>query len=441
MFKRLLFISLMCLFSSQCFAVGEITTFTLNNGLKVYVKEDHRAPVAVFQIWYRAGSMDEVPGTTGVAHLLEHLMFKGTEAYPEGEFNRIITEHGGVQNAGTSNDFTYYYQLLDKKHLELSFRLESDRMNNIKYDFNDFKKELNVVKEERRMRTDNRPNGVLYERFLSAAFVSSPYHYPVIGWMHEIEQLSMEDANQWYQQWYSPNNANVIVVGDVDPNEVKQLAEKYFADLPRRELPFKKQIKEVQPLGERRVSVSIPAQVPAMLMGFNTPVATLDEKFWQPYALEVLAAILDGGRSSRFQKDLVRDKQIVSSIDVSYDLFGRLPGLFTISVTPSDKVPMAKVEEAIMLHIKRLQSVPVSTEELRRVKKQIIASKTFAQDSISSQASMLGHIVTLGLPYTLYDDYVDKLSSVSAQQIQTVAKEYLTRERLTVATLDPKKGA
>lgn len=438
---RIFLFSLLLVFSASAAIEGNnsnnISHFTLDNGLQVFVKEDHRAPVAVFQIWYRVGSVDETPGTTGIAHVLEHMMFKGTDKHPEGEFNKIITENGGSQNAGTSNDFTYYYQAFAKDKIHLSFELESDRMQNLRFTQKDLDKELDVVKEERRMRTDNKPNGVLYERFLATAFISTPYHYPVIGWMHEIDQIHKQDVEEWYQRWYIPNNATVVIAGDVDPAKMKAMAIEYFGKIPAGQLPKQKIFKEVAPLGERRIQVKQPARVPAILMGFNTPIATAEESNWQPFALEVLASVLNGGRSSRFQKELVREQQITSSIGVYYDLLGRLPGLFTFSATPATGKTPADVEEAIFKQIERVQTTLVSEEELKRVKKQVIAGKIFGQDSLSSQASLLGKLSTLNLPWELYDNYVDRLNAVTPEQIQQVAKKYLVRDRLTVATLVP----
>ncbi len=249
-------------------ANNNIQESTLSNGLKVVVQQDHRSPVLVSQVWYRAGSMDEVNGNTGVAHALEHMMFKGTKKVPAGQFSRIIAAAGGKDNAFTSRDYTVFFQQLDKSRLDLAMKLESDRMQNLQITDAEFAKEIRVVKEERRWRTDDKPQAVVGEQFNAIAYQEHPYGRPVIGWMNDLEQMTAEDARNWYHTWYAPNNATLVVVGDVDPKQVFAMAEKYFGPLKAHKLPVRKNQIEPEQKGERRIIVKVPAKLPYLLMGY-----------------------------------------------------------------------------------------------------------------------------------------------------------------------------
>ena len=270
-----------------------------SNGLKILVKEDHRAPVVVSQVWYKIGSSYEPGGITGISHMLEHMMFKGTKQYPAGEFSRIIAENGGQENAFTGSDYTAYFQTLEKSRLEISFKLESDRMRNLDLKAEELLKELQVVTEERRMRTDDQPRSKTQEQFNAAAFANSPYKNPVIGWPSDIANYKVEDLQAWYQQWYAPNNATLVVVGDVEAEQTIQLAEKYFASLqPSVIQPIKPQ-DEIEQKGVKKITVKAPAKLPFLMLGYKTPVLKTAQPQWEAYALEVLSGILDGGNSAR----------------------------------------------------------------------------------------------------------------------------------------------
>ena len=302
-FLRVLFIGL--ILAMPGLAWSKVHEYQLENGLKVLVKEDHRAPVVVSQVWYKVGSSYEHDGITGVSHALEHMMFKGTEQYPDGEFSRIISENGGRDNAFTGSDYTAYFQTLEASRLEISFQLESDRMRNLILPKEEFLKEIEVVKEERRWRTEDKPTSYLYEVAMATTYQTSPYRFPVIGWMHDLNNMTIEDLADWYKKWYAPNNATVVVVGDVNPDEVFELAKQYFGPLPSGEpITVKKQI-EVEQQGAKRVKVKRPAELPSLMMTYKTPVVKpgtvkTEDYDWEPYALEVLAAVLDGGGASRF---------------------------------------------------------------------------------------------------------------------------------------------
>lgn len=410
---------------------------TLHNGLKVLVKPDHRAPILTSQVWYKVGSSYEYGGITGVSHVLEHMMFKGTERLAPGEFSRIVAENGGEENAFTGSDYTAYYQNLASDRLEVSFELEAERMRNLALDPKDTKKELEVVKEERRMRTDDNPQSLTYEQFGATAFAASPYRNPVIGWSGDLAQLTLEDIKEWYRLWYAPNNATVVVAGDVDPEKVFALAEKHFGPLKAEAIGPPKTREEPEQRGEKRLRVKAPAKEPYLIMGFKTPSLSQADEDWEPYALEILASVLDGGTSARFARELVRGSQVASSAGASYNSFSRLPGLFLFDGVPAKGHDIPALESAIRAQIEQLKAQPVDTNELERIRTQLIANKVYEKDSVFYQAMQLGQLEAVGLGWELADQYVDKLSAVTAEQVQAVAKKYLVDDQLTVAVLYP----
>lgn len=411
--------------------------FHLDNGLHLVVKEDHRAPVVVSQIWYKVGSSYEYGGITGVSHALEHMMFKGTQKYPAGKFDHIMTENGAKQNAATSSDVTFYYQELPRDKLRLSFEMEADRMRGLLLNEEEFKKEIKVIHEERRLRTEDNPFMIAYERFNAAAFVSSPYRHPVVGWMNDLEHMTIHDLRSWYKTWYAPNNATVVVVGDVNPQEVLALAKEYFGSLPVSKInPPKPQI-EIPARGEKKLIINEPAKVPVLLMGYNVPSLNTASPASDAYALEVIAAILDGGASARLEKEEVRGRQLVSKVQVQYDLYARMSTTFLLYGIPAGKHTLNEVQTAFTHQIKRLQTEPVSASELARIKAQVVAQKIYARDSLANQAEEIGRLESVGLPWKTEEKYVGQVQAVTAAQIQQVAKRYLTPDNLTVAYLEP----
>lgn len=411
--------------------------FSLKNGLKLIVKVDHRAPVAVFQIWYRVGSSYEPNGLTGISHLNEHMMFDGTTKYPEGVLTRLLTINGASFNAFTDRDYTAYYEEMAASKMPLAFKLESDRMSHLTLSQKQFHKEINVVREERRLRTDDQPAQIALERFLAAAYVSSPYHHPVVGWMDDLNHMSAAKVRHWYHSWYAPNNATIVIVGDVQPQAMFKLANQYFGGIHRRNLPNIPATTEVASLGMRSVMVKIPARVPLLLMGYNVPSLKTAKEKWQAYALDVLSGILAAGDSARFARELVRDKQVANSADADYDPFARLNTLFIISGAPVEKDNMTKLKEALAEQITAVQTELVSGSELQRIKAQVIASKVYSRDSIVGQASELGSIVSVGLPISTVDNYTQHINAVTAEQVRAVAREYLTHDNLTETILQP----
>lgn len=427
----------LALLSLSPLSVATTVEKELDNGLRVIVRSDHRAPVVVSQIWYKVGSSYEHDGITGVSHVLEHMMFKGTEAYPTGEFSRIIAENGGSENAFTSYDYTAYYQQLEKSRLPVSFKMEADRMRNLTLPDEEFRKEAKVVMEERRLRTEDKPASLTYEAFKASAFMSSGYGQPIIGWMDDLESLTREDLQQWYGKWYSPNNATLVVVGDVVPEEVFTLAEESFGKIPSSKTAILKPRIEPRQRGERRIVVRAPAKLPVVLLGFKVPVLATSENPSEAYALEMLANVLDGGDSARLTRNLIRGSAIAASASAGYDLTSRQMSLFTLEATPVTATDPKTLESALLAQINDLQQNLVTHNELARIKAQVKAEKIYELDSIFYQAMQLGRLVTVGLDWRIGDEYLQKISTITPEEIRAVAQKYLISDALTVAYLEP----
>ncbi len=419
-------------------APGTIHQYQLDNGMRILVREDHRAPVVQSMVWYGVGSSYEHSGITGISHVLEHMMFKGTPRYPGGSFSQIISDNGGQENAFTSYDYTAYYQYLAADRLPVALKLEADRMRNLRLAEADFRKEVEVVKEERRLRTEDNPTALTLERFLATAWTNAPYHNPIIGWMTDLDSLTVDDLRAWYRRWYSPSNALLVVVGDVEPKAVLRLARRHFGALPASPVPKPKPRTEVEQHGERRITVHAPAEVPYLIMGWKAPhLDPAHDDDWEPYALEVLASILANGENSRLQKHLVRGLELATSADADYSAFSLHDGLFVIDAVPSDGTDMATLEQALLEQIERLKREPVGAEELARIKAGVVASEIYQRDSVQHQAVVLGMLATLGYDPALMDRYAERIRAVTAEQVQAVARKYLVPRHRTVAILAP----
>lgn len=435
--NRLLCTALLCLPVFTASAETKVFEHTLANGLKILVKEDHRSPIAVSQVWYKVGSSYEPGGITGISHMLEHMMFKGTDKHPAGEFSRIIAENGGDENAFTGQDYTAYFQTMEASRLAVSFELEADRMRNLHLLPEELKKELQVVTEERRMRTDDNPQAKMQEQFISVAYSNSPYKHPVIGWPADIANYTVEDLQAWYQRWYAPNNATLVVVGDVQPKAVFDLAEKYFGTLKPSDIKALKPQTEIEQLGVRKMTVKVPAKLPSILMGYKVPVLKTAANDWEAYALEVLAGVLDGGNSARLSSTLVRGKQIAVSANAGYGLTSRMSDLFELEATPAEGKTVAELETALKEEIKKLQDNLISSEELQRIKAQVLASDIYQKDSGFYQAMELGTLETAGLGWQKAGEYVSKINQITAEQVRDVARKYLIEDHLSIAYLEP----
>lgn len=409
----------------------------LANGLKILVREDHRAPVVVSQIWYKVGSSDEYRGLTGISHALEHMMFQGTPTLPGDSFAQLISEYGGQNNAFTGDDYTAFYEELDASHLGVSFKSEADRMSNLTIAPEAFAKEIKVVIEERRMRTDDNPQNLTFERFMAVANVMGPYHHPVIGWQDDSDHMNAEALKAWYQKWYTPSNATIVVVGDVHADKVFAMAEEYFGKIPAKEAPKMKTVKELPSLGEKRIKVHLPAKLPYAIWGFDAPSikSAKDEK--EVYALLVASAILDGGESSRFSRSLVRGEQVAAALSTNYDIFKQYGSQFVVTGIPTQGHTIAELETKMLGQLEKLKTETVSNEELQKVKTQMLAQEIFEKDSMAQQATFLGMLETVGLPWQLADEFTDKVKAVTAEQIKAAANKYFDVKHITVAELIP----
>ncbi len=411
------------------------TTHILENGLKVILVEDHKSPVAVFQIWYKVGANNEVSGKTGLSHLLEHMMFKGTAKHGKGKFSRIVARNGGRENAFTSKDYTAYFQRFASDRLELSLKLESDRMKNLLLDEKETALELKVVQEERRSRIDDDPTSMAVEDMYAAAFKVHPYHSPVIGWMSDLEGVTRNDLLAHYKRYYSPNNAIIVIVGDFDSKDLLPKIKQYFGGIPKGN-PINDYIpKEPPQQGERRVIVHRQAQLPFVIIAYHTPNLTDPDS----YPLAVLENILASGKSSRLYKELVYNKQMALYAGSHYGRISEYADLFYFYASPRPGKKISKVEEEIYTQISKIQDEPVTDKELQKAKNQVEANFILHQDSIFYQAMQIGQLETIGVEHHYLEDFVEKIRLVSKEDIQRVAKKYLVRDNRTVSTLIPEK--
>jgi zinc protease len=421
-------------------AQAEVFEGQLENGMKVLVKTDTRAPVVVSQVWYKVGSSYEPKGLTGISHMLEHMMFKGTDRLKPGEFSRIIARLGGSENAFTGKDYTAYFQTLEKSKLARALELEANRMRYLKLEEQEFQPERQVVAEERRMRVEDKPSAKFFEQFMSHAYPQGPYHHPVIGWMQDIQDYQLKDLQAWYQQWYAPNNATLVVAGDVEPKAVMALAQQYFGGLKPQPIPVAptQQVRLADVASFERKDKT---ETPTLLIGYPVPSLATAAQPREAYALEVLAEILDGGDSARLPASLVREQSVASSAGAGYSLYDRLSSLFFFEVSPAKGHSLEQAEKALETQIERLKTQPVTDQELARVKAQIEAAKVYEKDSLFYQAMQLGQLETVGLSWRSYQDYVDQVLSVTPQEIMQVAQKYLNKVGRLEGRLLPEGGA
>jgi zinc protease len=415
----------------------ETQEFLLKNGMKIIVKEDHRAPTVAHMLWYKLGSMDETNGTTGVAHALEHMMFKGTKNLKSGDFSARVAALGGRENAFTSKDYTAYFQQIEKSKLGAVMALEAERLGNLKFSQAEFAKEIQVIMEERRWRTEDQPIPKLYETLNAVAFAAHPYRNPIIGWMDDLQHMTVADTKAWYERWYAPNNATLIVVGDVDAKQVRQLAEKYFGKLQRKPAPDTKPQNEPPQFGMKRAIVKAPAENPYVALAFKVPALRDVEKDTDVYALEVLAAVLDGYDNARLNAKLVRTERVANTAGAGYSSYSRGPELFVLDGTPTAGVTTQQLETYLRAEVERVAKEGVSEDELKRVKTQLIAEEIYKRDSIFGQAMEIGVMEMSGISHKQLDRILEKLANVTAAQVQAVAAKYFGDDSATIATLVP----
>lgn len=418
-------------------AADELTTeYRLENGLKIIVREDHRSPTLVTQVWYKVGSTVEPAGLTGISHVLEHMMFKGTSKVPDGEFSRIVSMYGGEDNAFTTKDYTAYYQVYTADKLALALELEADRMRNLVLKPDSFAQEIRVVMEERRLRTDDKPQALAYERFSTLAHVINPNRTPVIGWMRDLEKMTVEDVQRWYNTWYAPNNATLIVAGDVKPEDVRQLAEKFFAGIPASELPKVEMAREMPDPGDRRLVLRVPAKVPAFYLAYNVPSLQTGNE-GDAEALRMLAGIMDEGMSARLETRLVREQGVAAAVNSGYDEFDRGDTLFMITAIPAPGHSMDELEKAILAEIEKLKTEEITQEDMDRVSVGFLAGQVFQRDSVQSQANSIGQMESVGLSWRLQDEWPDRLKKVSTDQVRAAAQKYLVPSRRSIMHMMP----
>jgi zinc protease len=430
-----LIIFLFCFFTIRGSEAGlqeQVIETVLPNGLKVILLENHKAPLVTFQIWYRVGSRNETWGKTGLSHMLEHMMFKGTEKIGPEEFSRIIQENGGNNNAFTSYDYTAYFENLSSDRIQVAIDLEADRMQNLLLREEDFRTERMVVMEERRTRTEDNPQSVLFEQIMATTFQIHPYRWPIIGWMEDIARFTLEDLKTYYKTYYNPINAFLTVVGDFKKEELLPKIEKAFGSFSKGLGPDQEKDKDPPQIGERRIFVKKEAQLPALAMAYHVP--NLREP--DSYVLEVIATILSGGKSSRLYQSLVWEKRLVISADADHSLTSRDPSLFFLSADLLPGKEVAEVEKAFDQEVERLQKELVGNQELEKAKNQIESSFLFGQDSLFYQAMLLARH-EIALSWKAIDDYLPSIRKVTPEDIQRVAKKYLIPDNRTVGILIP----
>jgi zinc protease len=410
-----------------------VTEATLDNGLRILVLEDHRNPIATVQTWYRVGSRNEIPGATGLAHFLEHMMFKGTPSHGKGQFSRIVEENGGQDNAFTSHDVTSYYVDIAADRVDLVLGLEADRMRNLLLDPKEIDSERQVVAEERRTRAEDDPDGYLEEEFLAAAYKAHPYGWPVIGWMDDIQRINPPELRAFYNRFYQPNNALLVVAGDVEGRRVIARAREVFGRIPRAPVPPPMAAVEPPQLGERRVQVyKADARAPIVYIGFHVP----NYRSKDAPALELLSTILQEGRASRLYRRLVYEQRLALSIGGEYTYLSQDPNLFWFSGTPLPGQTQETLERAIMAEIERVKNEPVPEEEIERAKNQTEAGFVWRQDSVHSRASDMARFEMAG-SWRDGESFVPLIRQVTAADLQRVARAYFQADRRTVGILLP----
>jgi zinc protease len=420
---------------------ARVERYTLSNGMTLIVKPDRRAPTAVHMLWVRVGSMDEVDGTSGVAHVLEHMLFKGTRTLGPGEFSRRVAALGGRDNAFTSRDATGYHQQIPASRLEDVMRLEADRFANNQWPDEEFRREIEVVKEERRLRTEDSPRARLFETLNATAFTASPYRRPIVGWMNDLDAMTPEDVRAFYRLWYVPANAAVVVAGDVDPAQVLRLAERHYGRIPAGAVPARKPREEPPQSGARRVELKAPADQAYVALLFKVPrLTSLDPSPANDdaLALSVLASVLNGYSGARLDRALTRGPdRVADSVSAGNGLWGRGPQMFSLAAVPAPGKTAQQVEAALRAEVARIAREGVQEAELQRVKTQWVASEVYKLDSVFSQARELGAFWVSGFEPDSSERLFKRLREVTAAQVQSVAARYFSDDQLTAGVLHP----
>ena len=416
-------------------------TFTLANGMQVVVIANHRVPIVSHMVWYKVGAADEEPGKSGLAHLLEHLMFKGTPDIAPGEFSKIVARNGGRDNAFTTADYTGYYQNVAADRLELVMKMEADRMKNLVLDERNFRTELDVVLEERRSRTDSNPAALLYEQMEATLYLNSPYHRPVIGWESEIAALSLGDALAFYRRWYAPNNAILVVAGDVTAETIRPLAEKYYGGLERADTPPRHRTMEPPVRAERRVTLKDGRVTqPSWLRLYLAPSLGAGSKELA-YPLEVLADLVGGGSTSRLYRALVVEKGVAVAADASYDPTSIGETSFRLSVTPRPGLGLDKLEGVIEQELARILKDGFTPDEIARAKARLKASAAYGRDSLHTGAQTLGEALTSGVSVEEVEAWPERIAAVTPDQVAAAARAVFDPKASVTGLLLPDPNA
>jgi zinc protease len=413
---------------------AQVQEHVLDNGLKVLLLEDHKSPAVTFQVWYRVGARNEKDGKSGLAHFLEHMMFKGTPTTGPEEYSRIIAKNGGRTNAFTSSDVTVYFATMSREKIGIEIELEADRMANALLGDPYFEPEKKVIQEERRMRTDDNPVSALSEATSAVAFTVHPYRRPVVGWMQDILALTRQDLVDFYKLYYAPNNAYIVMVGDFSSPEMLSKITAAFGKIPRGPEPPKVSIEEIEQRGERRLVLKKEAELPFVLNFYHAP----NLKSADSFALDLLTVVLAGGKSSRLYHDLVYQKRLVRGIDADYSGISIDPAGLSIYAQLLPGIEPATVEREIERGIEKVKSELIAERELQKAKNQVEAAFVFAQDSIFGQAMKIGYYEAVG-GWRQMDSYLDGIRKVTREDIRRVARQYLVQDRRTVGTLIPTK--
>ncbi|OIO67174.1 MAG: peptidase M16 [Zetaproteobacteria bacterium CG_4_9_14_3_um_filter_49_83] len=423
-------------------AVGntaELQSFTYNNGVKLVVEEDHSAPVAMVQIWLKVGGRDEVPGKTGLAHVFEHMMFKGSKKLAPGEFSKRISAIGGNDNAFTSTDYTAYFETVPASAVDDVLGMEAERFANLRLRDEDFQKEIKVIMEERRMRTDDDPNSHMFEELSAAALRLHPYRNPVIGWMQDLQRLSIEDVRAFYNKHYVAGNVTVVVVGDVDFKHLQNSVKKTFGHMKARPVTERFNPIEPPPLGAKRIEVSLPAKLPLLAMVVPVPVWQPGQNDHEAAGLALATFLLGGGRTALVQQDLVDKQRLAFSASVGYDPFGMgLDLWYAYAMLGPSQTPKA-FEDGFWKLIETLSLSPVSQQRLDIARKNMIAQEVFEQDSLYLRAKTIGRLETSGIGADHKDDWIKALQQATPDDVQQALKTWIRQDHSTTGLLKPEK--
>ncbi len=420
------------------FNEGWYQTFDLANGLQVIVIPNHKVPAVSHMMWYKVGAMEDPRGKTGIAHFLEHLMFKGTPNHPEGEFSKLVAQNGGRENAFTSHDYTAYYQNIAKEKLEMVMRLEADRMRNLELKPNQVDAERKVILEERRMTIDNSPRRLLNEQMDAAMYFNHPYGTQIIGWENDIKGLTQKDALDFYKKYYAPNNAILVVSGDVTAAEVKKLAEKYYAGIKKSDLPKHEEFSMPELTSAKRVELNDErVKAPEFWRNYLAP-SHRSGNSEDVFPLVVLSKILGGGTTSRLYKSLVIDQKLAVNVGVYYNDLKRGPSEFTIFAIPSEKADIATLEQAINEEVQKTIDQFVTEEELESAKKSLISDQIYSREGIQEMGYLAGEATVVGLDPDYLTTWGDRINAVTSEQIQQAAQDVLNSSSSVTGILDSK---